>query len=332
MEYEISLVTAVGISVLFALSLNLITGFCGQISLGHAAFLGVGAYTSGMLAKAGVPFLLTLPLAMLLAGALGVVVGLASLRVRADFLAITTMGVGFLFVGVVRQQEVFGAEMGISAIPDSGASKLVFMLFTVALALAAGLLSSYVHRCWMGRVFAAIAEDEDTVRVLGIDVPQFKLTAFALGVTMLVTVGVLNLLRSATGRAFIAIRDSEISAQSMGIHLAGYKTLAFSLSAAIVGLAGALSAHKLRFISPDQFGIGQSVDLLLLVVVGGIGSVIGVTVSAAVLSVLPSWFQLIGDYKLLVYGGLLFLMMRFSPGGMAALVTRIVRRDRGTAT
>ena len=279
MEYEISLATTMAISVLFALSLNMITGFCGQISLGHAAFLGVGAYTSGMLAKAGVPFLLTLPLAMLFAGALGVIVGFASLRVRADFLAITTMGVGFLFVGVVRQQEALGAEMGISAIPDAGMSKLVFMLLTVALAAAAMLLSSYVRRCWMGRVFSAIAEDEDTVRVLGIDVPRFKLTAFALGT-------------------------------------------------ALAGLAGGLYAQQLKFIAPDSFGFIESITVLSMVVVGGIGSVIGVTVSAAVLSVLPSWFQVIGDYKLLVYGGLLFLMMRFSPGGMAALVTRIFHPDR----
>ena len=279
MEYEISLATTMAISVLFALSLNLITGFCGQISLGHAAFLGVGAYSSGMFAKAGVPFLLTLPLAMLLAGALGVIVGFASLRVRADFLAITTMGVGFLFVGVVRQQDMLGGEMGISAIPDSGMSKLVFMLFAVAMAAAVAFLSAYVRRCWMGRVFAAIAEDEDTVRVMGIDVPRFKLTSFALGT-------------------------------------------------ALAGLSGALYAQHLKFIAPDSFGFIESITVLSMVVVGGIGSVIGVTVSAAVLSVLPSWFQVIGDYKLLVYGGLLFLMMRFSPGGMAALVTRIFHPDR----
>ena len=282
MEYEISLATTMAIGVLFALSLNLITGFCGQISLGHAAFLGIGAYTCGMLAKAGVPFLLTLPLAMLFAGAIGVVVGLASLRVRADFLAITTMGVGFLFVGIVRQQDVLGAEMGISAIPESGMSKLAFMLFAVAMAVAAALLSAYVRRCWMGRVFAAIAEDEDTVRVMGIDVPRFKLTAFALGT-------------------------------------------------ALAGLAGGLYAQHLRFIAPDSFGFIESITVLSMVVVGCIGSVIGVSVSAALLSVLPSWFQVIGDYKLLVYGGLLFLMMRFSPGGMAALVTRIFHPDRWTS-
>jgi branched-chain amino acid transport system permease protein len=227
-----------------------------------------------MLVKAGIPFLLTLPLGMLLAGALGIVVGLTSLRVRADFLAITTMGVGFLFVGIVRQQEAFGAEMGISIVRDLGMSKAGFMLVAVALAAATALFSAYVQRCWMGRVFAAIAEDEDTVRVMGIDVPRFKLTAFAIGT-------------------------------------------------ALAGLAGGLYAQHLKLIAPDSFGFIESVTVLSMVVVGGIGSVIGVSVSAAILSVLPSWFQFIGDYKLLVYGGLLFLMMRFSPGGMAALVSRI---------
>ena len=129
MDYEITLLTGMAISVMFALSLNLITGFCGQISLGHAAFQGVGAYAAAMLGKAaGWPFLATLPAAMLLAGALGVVVGLASLRVRDDFLAITTMGVVFLFVGAVRQQDVLGGELGVSGIPDHGFGRLGFTM------------------------------------------------------------------------------------------------------------------------------------------------------------------------------------------------------------
>lgn len=279
MEYEMSLVTAAGISVLFALSLNLITGFCGQISLGHAAFFGIGAYCSAMLCKAGMPFLLTLPIAMLLAGGVGVVVGLASLRVRADFLAITTMGVGFLFVGVVRQQDVLGGEMGISGIPDTGFSKLAFMALTLVLCVAAALLSQYIRRSWMGQVFNAIAEDEDTTRVLGIDVPRFKLAAFAMGT-------------------------------------------------ALAGLAGALYANNLKFISPDSFGFVESMTVLSMVVIGGIGSVLGVTAAAVVLSLLPSMFTFIGDYKLLVYGGLLFLMMRFSPDGVTGAVNRLMAKGK----
>jgi branched-chain amino acid transport system permease protein len=279
MEYEISLVTAVGISVLFALSLNLITGFCGQISLGHAAFFGIGAYTSALLCKAGMPFLLTLPLAMLLPGLFGVVVGLASLRVRADFLAITTMGVGFLFVGIVRQQDALGGEMGISAIPDTGFSKLAFMLLTLLLCVLVAVLCQYIRRSWMGQVFNAIAEDEDTTRVLGVDVPRFKLAAFAIGT-------------------------------------------------ALAGLAGALYANNLKFISPDSFGFVESMTVLSMVVIGGIGSVLGVTAAAIALSLLPSLFTFVGEYKLLVYGGLLFLMMRFSPDGVTGALRRLAARGR----
>jgi branched-chain amino acid transport system permease protein len=273
MAYEISLLTTMGIAVLFALSLNLITGFCGQISLGHAAFLGIGAYVSALLVKAGVPFLGTLPLSMLVAGVVGAVVGLASLRVRADFLAITTMGVGFLFVGIVRQQDRLGGELGIAGIPAPDMSRAAFMVLTLGLCLLVAAFSLYVRRAWMGRVFNGIAEDEDTMRVLGIDAPKYKLTAFAIGT-------------------------------------------------ALAGLAGAMYASHLRFIGPDSFGFVESITVLSMVVVGGIGSVVGVTIAAALLSVLPAWFQFIGDYKLLVYGGLLFLMMRFAPGGLAGLVSR----------
>ena len=279
MNYEISLLTTIGISVMFALSLNLITGFCGQISLGHSAFLGVGAYTSAMLTQAGLPFLLTLPVSMLLAGLLGVLVGMASLRVRADFLAITTMGVGFLFIGVVRQQEWLGGEMGLSGFPGSGLSKTGFMVLTLVLAGLTAAISLYIQRAWIGRVFNGIAEDEDTMRVLGIDVPRYKLAAFAIGT-------------------------------------------------ALAGAAGSLYASNLKFIGPDSFSFVESIAVLSMVVVGGIGSVVWVALAAAVLSALPGWFQFIGDYKLLVYGGLLFAMMRFSPHGLAGMVQAMTRGDK----
>ena len=271
MNYEISLLTTIAISVLFALSLNLITGFCGQISLGHAAFLGVGAYSSAMLTQAAWPFLATLSVSILLAAILGVIVGLASLRVRADFLAVTTMGVGFLFIGVVRQQEWMGGEMGIAGFPDSGLGDVGFMLLCVVLAALTAALCVFIRRTWMGRVFGGIAEDEDTMRVLGIDVPRYKLAAFAIGT-------------------------------------------------ALAGLAGALYSQQIKFVGPDSFGFVESITVLSMVVVGGIGSVFWVAVAAAVLTALPGWFQFIGDYKLLVYGGLLFLMMRFAPGGLAGIV------------
>lgn len=276
MAYEISLATAMGISVLFALSLNFITGFCGQISLGHAAFLGVGAYVSGMLLKAGWPVLATIPFAALAAGLVGVGVGLTSLRVRHDFLAITTMGVGFLFVGIVRQQDFLGGELGISGIPSPGFGKPGFLVLVVVCAALFALFSLFVRRSWMGRAFDAIAEDEDTARVLGIDVAGYKLAAFAIGT-------------------------------------------------AVAGVAGALYAQNIRFVGPDSFGFVESVTVLSMVIVGGIGSIAGVAVTAAVLSALPLWFQFIDDYKLLLYSALLFAMMRFSPDGLAGLTRRLVR-------
>jgi branched-chain amino acid transport system permease protein len=151
--------------------------------------------------------------------------------------------------------------------------------------------------------------------------------ALCLVVTVLATLGVLNLLRSPTGRAFVAIRDSEISAQSMGIHLARYKTTSFALSAALAGIGGALYAHKLQFISPEQFNIVQSIDLLLMVVIGGLGSVHGAFLGAIFLITMPQVISLGKDYlpaaigqapglQGLVYGLVLIAFVLFEPMGL----------------
>jgi branched-chain amino acid transport system permease protein len=276
--YQISLLTIVGISVIWALSLNIITGFCGQISLGHAAFYGAGAYSAALLTGAGAPFALALLAGGLLAGAIGVVVGLASLRVRHDFLAITTMGVGFLFLGIVRQQDALGAEMGLSVAAGPGLGNLGYMALVLLIAAAVAAFSVYLRRSWLGFAFAAVADDEDAARLVAIDIARFKIAAFAIGT-------------------------------------------------ALAGIAGGLYAHDVRFIDPDSFGFVESVTVLAMVVVGGIGSVWGVVVAAAVLSVLPLLVQFVSDYKLLLYGALLFAMMRFSPGGLAGIVA--LQRRRG---
>jgi branched-chain amino acid transport system permease protein len=146
-------------------------------------------------------------------------------------------------------------------------------------------------------------------------------------IAVFATLGILNLLRSPTGRAFVAIRDSEISAQSMGIHLAYYKTLSFALSAALAGVAGALYGHKLQFISPDQFNILQSIDLLLMIVIGGLGSVHGAFLGAIFLISMPQLISLSKDYlpaavgqapglQGLVYGAVLIAFVLFEPMGL----------------
>jgi branched-chain amino acid transport system permease protein len=269
--YELSLATVVCINIIFAMGLNLISGYCGQISLGHAAFYGIGAYTAALMAKAGLPGPVNLLAAMLVAGLAGVVVGLASLRVREDFLAITTMGVGFLFLGIVRQQEsLLGGELGISSIPSFGLGKMEFFIMALVLAGLTTAFSLYIKRSWMGFAFEAVADDEDTARMLSVDVPAYKLSAFALGT-------------------------------------------------ALAGLAGGLYCYFARFIVPDDFGFITSISVLSMVAVGGIGSVYGVIVGAALLTLMPEFFRFISDYKLFVYGALLFVVMRFAPEGLAGM-------------
>ena len=272
--YEISLATIVGINIILALGLNMITGFCGQISLGHAAFYGIGAYVCALLAKSGTPLPLAIAAAMISAGVVGVIVGLTSLRVRHDFLAITTMGVGFLFLGIVRQQDILGGELGISGIPSSGLDKIGYLLLVLILAALFTAFSLWIKRSWMGFAFDAVADDEDTARVVSVDVGAYKLVAFAIGTAM-------------------------------------------------AGVAGGLYAYFARFLMPDDFGFITSITVLSMVAVGGIGSVFGVIVATVILTLLPEFFRFISDYKLLVYGILLFAVMRFAPEGLAGMARNL---------
>ncbi|AOY91157.1 branched-chain amino acid ABC transporter permease [Cupriavidus sp. USMAA2-4] len=280
-------VTQLGFVLVYAiagLGLMLLAGYAGLISIGHAAFLGIGAYAQAWLVAHGWPFPLALAAAALLSGLAGVVVGLPALRVRGIYLAIATLAFGFIVEEVLaRWESVTGGNAGMPVQPPA--------LAGVSVAGPAGFYY------------------------------------LALAVCVLVTLGLLNLLRSPTGRAFIAVRDSEISAQSMGIQLARYKTLAFALSAAIVGIAGGLYAHLLNFISPEQFGIGQSIDLLLLVVVGGLGSVHGAFFGALFLIMMPQGIALAKDWlppaigqasglQAVVYGVVLMGFVLFEPMGL----------------
>src|SRR5580693_4754748 len=131
------------------------------LSLGHAAFYGIGAYTAAYLSKLGVPLLLTLSAGTAMAGLIGVAVGLTSLRVRHDFLAVTTMGIGFVFLGFVRKQKWLGAELGISGIPAPGLDPLAYALLIAVAAASVIAFSLWIKRSWMGFTFDAVADDED---------------------------------------------------------------------------------------------------------------------------------------------------------------------------
>jgi len=279
--YVTSVLAVMGINVMLAVSLNMITGFCGQFSLGHAAFYGAGAYGAAFFAAAGSSVLLSLLVGIVVASLLGLIVGFASLRLRHDFLAVTTIGVSFLFVGFVRKQSWLGAEMGISKIPPSGLGPEGNTLLIVACAVVAIALSLYVSRSWMGFAFRAVGDDEDTARTVGIPVARYKLVAFTLG----------------TG---------------------------------IAGLAGGLYSYFTQFIVPDSFGFIVSVALMAMVVIGGTGSTLGVVAAAIILTLLPEMFRFVNEYRLLIFGGLLVLVMRFAPDGLAGLGRAIVTKVRGS--
>src|SRR5258708_18926493 len=182
--YIASIVSVIGINMILALSLNIITGFCGQVSLGHAAFYGIGAYTAAYLSKLGTPLPLALLAGVAMAGFIGVIVGLTSLRGRHDFLAVTTMGIGFIFLGFVRKQRWLGGELGISCIPASGISAVAYSLSIAGAAAAVIAFSLWLERSLMGFTFDAIADDEDAARTVGVNVSAYKLTAFGIGTAL----------------------------------------------------------------------------------------------------------------------------------------------------
>ena len=277
--YDVSIVSIIGINVILAVSLNMISGFCGQISLGHGAFFGAGAYAAALTMVGGGSVALAIAAALIAGSVLGIIVGFASLRVRTDFLAVTTIGVNFLFVGFVRKQTWLGGEMGVSGIPATGLGASGNMAMILLFAAATIALSFYISRSWMGFAFRAVGEDEGTAATLGINAGAYKLAAFGIGT-------------------------------------------------ALAGLAGGLYAFFTQFITPDAFDFIFSVMLMAMVVIGGIGSTWGVVVAAVGLTLLPEAIRFVNDYRLLVFGGLLVLVIRLAPGGLATLMQNLLLRMR----
>jgi branched-chain amino acid transport system permease protein len=283
-SYYVGQLTQVMIFALAGLGLMVLTGYTGLVSLGHAAFFGIGAYTEAVLLERGLPFPLPLLAAAGVAAGAGVLIGRPTLRLAGLYLAIATFAFALIVEEVLARWE--SVTRGNNGLPVP-ASRL------------AGLDLS------QGR-------------------PFYYLTA---AVLVLVVLGLLNLLRSPTGRALIAIRDSEIAAQSMGVRLSRYKTTAFALSAGITGCAGALFAHKLGFLSPESFTVLQSLELLVLVVVGGLGSLHGAIYGALFVVALPQGIAIARDHlpdaitsqpglEPLLFGLILILFILFEPYGI----------------
>lgn len=267
-----------------SLGLMTLTGFTGQVSLGQAAFVGIGAYVHTQLLTLGLPLPAAMASAAACAALAGLAIGIPAIRVSGLHLAMVTLAFSVVTEHVLgRWKSVTGGHQGL-AVPDPA-------LFGWSLA---GPLPFYF---------------------------------LCLAVVAFVLLVLLNVMRSATGRAFIGIRDSEAAAQGLGIPVARTKVLAFGLSAGICGLAGALLAHHTQYITPESFGLALSLQLLLMVFIGGMGSLRGAILGAILIGVLPSIISSLkpllparlaaqSGVELFVYGGVLTFFVLLEPTGL----------------
>jgi branched-chain amino acid transport system permease protein len=280
--YIIQVIMLCGINIVLAVSLNMINGFTGQFSIGHAGFMAVGAYGSAMftllvgqrweaaLAAAGMPAPVAaapaLLVALLIGGALaavaGYLVGLPSLRLRGDYLAIVTLGFGEIIRVIILNVDAIGAARGLPGIPE------------------------WVDPFWIG-----------------------------LGVLSVLLVA-RHLALSTHGRALFAIRDDEVAAETLGVDTTSYKVLAFVLGSFFAGVAGGLFAHYLGYLNPNSFTFIKSIEVIAMVVLGGMGSISGSVLAAVILTLLPEVLRPVKDYRMVIYALMLIILMITRPQGL----------------
>jgi branched-chain amino acid transport system permease protein len=286
----VQLLSFVMINILLAQSINLLTGIAGQISLGHAGFFAIGAYGSAVLTKsAGLPVILAVPCAVVLAAAAGWLLAIPAGRVKEFYLAMMTAGFGLLTYEVLKEwTDVTGGVMGLSAVPSPTLKNLVVL----------------------------------GVRLEALDYFRVLLVATAVVLWLL-----RNFVQSAHGRALFAIQASEIAAGSIGISPGVAKRRAYTISTAIAGLAGAFYAHLVGYLGPDSFTIQRSVEVLVMAIVGGIGTIVGPILGAMLFSWLPEKLQAFAAWQFMVYGLILmgvFLLFRKGFAGAIAEPARFV--------
>ncbi len=279
--YLQSQIVFVFIYAIVGVGLLILAGFAGQVSLGHAAFLAIGAYTAGYMQRLGVPFLVYLPLSVVLTGAVGALVGFPALRLSGIYLVIATIAFGFIIEEVAaRWESVTNGNDGMRI------KQIALFGFT-----------------------------------LGRD--GYAFYYLCLGFLVVVLLLALNLLRSPTGRAFIAIRDSETAAQSIGVNLAVYKVVAFSISAAMTGLAGCLYAHKLSFISPEMFTLFLSLEFVIVILIGGVGSLHGAVLGSIFVVMVDPFLSYLKDDLPRTIGALARSLGLANPGALQDTLSAI---------
>jgi branched-chain amino acid transport system permease protein len=273
-SYWLFIAYDIGINIILAVSLNLINGYTGQFSLGHAGFMAVGAYTAAVITNqfgelnqflSGAVFLGALLAGGLLAALAGLLVGIPTLRLRGDYLAIVTLGFGEIIRVIFQNMQSVGGARGLS------------------------VMHGWTNFFWAFG-FAAV-----TVYV------------------------VTALVHSTYGRGFIAVRDDEVAASAMGISTTRYKVTAFVVGAFFAGIAGGLYAHSKQFITPGGFGFMQSIAIVVMVILGGMGNTIGVIIAAILLTLLPEFLRPVAEYRMIIYSLLLIILMLTRPQGLFSL-------------
>ena len=264
-DYLQATLATICINIILAVSLNLITGFTGQFSLGHAGFMSIGAYVCALITLR-IPtlpgFILGVFAGAATAALIGCLVGLPTLRLRGDYLAIATLGMSEIIRIVFLNMKITNGAAGLNGIPQ------------------------FVNWVW--------------------------LFIFTAGTVLVIS----NFLKSTHGRACISIREDEIAAEAMGINTTKYKVTAFTIGAFCAGIAGALYASYFYFLKPDLFGFLKSIDVLVIVVLGGLGSISGSILAAVLLALISTYLQSFPEIRMILYSLLLIIIMIFRPQGL----------------
>ena len=262
-----SLIVPICVNIMLAVSLNLVTGFLGELSLGHAGFMSIGAYISALISinigflPPALSFLTALICGGIMAAVFGFLIGVPVLRLRGDYLAIVTLAFGEIIKSIINYLDITGGSKGLSKIPvysDYNNFTVVFIIMVICIVLIS------------------------------------------------------NLINSRDGRAIKSIRDNDIAAESIGIKISKYKVSAFVIAAGFAGLAGALYAHNVGIIKPNIFDYNKSIEILVFVVLGGMGNIPGSIISAIILTVLPEFLRGADNLRMLLYAIVLILMMIFN--------------------
>lgn len=286
-NYQVSILAIAGIHVLLALGLNLVMGYTGQVSLGHAGFYGLGAYASGVLStKYGVNPWLAFIAALALTGAVSAVIGAIALRLQGYFLSMATLGFGIiLYILFVELNDLTGGQAGLVGIPE----------------LTLG-----------------------TLRVAN-DISYYYLVWTIVGLMFLFA---LHLVDSRVGRSLRAIQGDETAAALVGIDTWATKVMVFVIAAMMASAGGSLYAHYMTVLTPDSFGFFFSIEIVVMVVIGGSGSVWGALIGAVLLTLLPEYLRLMKDYDVLIYGAIVIAVVMFMPRGIAGAIEHRLRQRR----